>query len=122
MNGSLKSILCVFVVAAAPYASAQQIKIVGLGASPCSQFLKDIREQPQTEREYLAWAQGFMSAVLLRAPPGKDENLDLLPDEFAIEKQAAFLRRACGNTPDTSFSDGVLELYLALRGTPRQRL
>ncbi len=107
---------------ASTIASAQQVKIVGLGAAPCEQFLREIRERPQVERKYLAWAQGFMSAVLLRAPPGKDENLDLLPDGFPIDRQAEFLSKFCSASPDASFSDGVLELYLALRGTPRQRL
>src|SRR5262249_8868153 len=59
-------------------------KIVGLGATPCPQFERETRERPELQREYLAWAQGFMSGVLMSRPPGVDEGLDLNPRSFGL--------------------------------------
>lgn len=71
-------------------ARAQSIKIVGIGASTCARFLQEIEGKPQSERDYFAWAQGYMSGLLIRAPAGKDEDLDLTPPAFPLLKQAAF--------------------------------
>ncbi len=97
---------------------AQQVKIVGVGAASCSKFLEDISKAPLVERDYLAWMQGYLSALLLRAPPGKDDDLDLLPPGFLLEKQASFLRYFCERNRQSDFNDGVNELYRALRGKP----
>lgn len=96
-------------------ARAQALKIVGIGASTCARFNELIGRNPPTERDYVAWAQGFMSGVLIRAPKGVDENLDLLPPTFPLQKQADFLRNFCRNNPNRDYSDGVLDLYRLLR-------
>ena len=96
------------------------MKIVGIGASSCARFHEEIARSPSTERDYFAWAQGFMSGVLLRAPLGQDETLDLAPPSFSLGKQAAFLREFCSKKPSQNFADAVLELYLRLRG-PKSR-
>ena len=43
-------------------------KIVGLGATSCLQFTNDVKQNPAVQRDYLAWAQGFMSSILLSRP------------------------------------------------------
>lgn len=96
-------------------AGAQSIKIVGVGASSCAQFLKDIEAGPQIERGYFAWAQGYMSGLLIRAPAGKDEDLDLTPPAFPLKKQANFLRSYCLRNSGDDFSDAVNMLYRTLR-------
>ena len=96
-------------------AEAREAKIVGIGATTCARYLAQIEGRPQTERDFIAWAQGFMSGVLLRAPPGRDEGLDLMPKNFSVQKQANFLRRWCENNKGSDFSDGVLILYRTLR-------
>ena len=90
-------------------------KIVGLGASTCTQFVRDVMKNPAVQRDYLAWAQGFMSAILLGRPPGIDENLDLIPTTFPLHKQLAFLREYCQKHATEDFSDAVLVLYKNLR-------
>ena len=55
-------------------AEAPKAKIVGLGAATCQQFNDDVKSNPLVRRDYLAWAQGFMSGVLLSRPPGVDEG------------------------------------------------
>jgi hypothetical protein len=75
----------------APDAYGQHVKIVGIGASSCAHFSKGVARNSQVERDYFAWAQGFMSAVLLSAPKGQDESLDLSPEVFPIQRQASFL-------------------------------
>lgn len=99
-------------------ARAQVVNIVGIGAVSCARFNEEIARNPQAERDYLAWAQGFMSGALLRAPKGVDEDLDLLPPSFALDKQAAFLRAFCAEKPHQDYSDAVHALYKHLKGAP----
>lgn len=101
---------------AASSAQAQMAKIVGIGASSCAHFNEEIARNPRTERDYFAWAQGYMSGVLMRAPLGVDEKLDLAPPSFPLQEQAAFLRKFCSNGLSQAYADAVLELYLRLRG------
>ena len=94
------------------------MKIVGIGASSCARFLQEIEGNPGAERDYFAWAQGYMSGLLIRAPAGKDEDLDLTPPAFPLLKQAAFLRTFCATNRDADFSDAVNTLYRTLRAPP----
>lgn len=97
---------------------AQSVKIVGIGASSCQFFLREINGKPEIEKNFFAWAQGYMSGLLLRAPQGKDEDLDLDPDVYPLLRQAEFLRSFCTRNPDADFSDGVNDLYRTLRAPP----
>ncbi|BCB17134.1 hypothetical protein [Bosea sp. ANAM02] len=99
-------------------ANAQMVKIVGIGASSCQYFARETNGKPEVEKNFFAWAQGYMSGLLLRAPPGKDEDLDLEPALLPLLKQAEFLRNFCDRNPDADFSDGVIELYKTLRAPP----
>lgn len=99
-------------------AAAQAVKIVGIGAAPCTTFLQQASADPRTGREYMAWAQGYLSGLLMRAPEGKDENLDLLPPSFPLRKQAEFLRVYCETNRGADFSDAVENLYKTLRAPP----
>ena len=97
---------------------AQPVKIVGIGATQCDKYLSDIDGNVIAEREYFAWAQGYMSGLLIRAPAGKDEGLNLEPATFPLLKQAAFLRTFCQTDPSADFSDGIHVLYRTLRAPP----
>jgi hypothetical protein len=94
---------------------AQPAKIVGTGAVSCGTFLSDIARNPIFEREYFSWAQGYMSGILMRAPPGKDENLDLTPPEFPVKAQIDFFRQFCTEHQQDDFSDAAAYLYQRLR-------
>lgn len=107
------SLLCLMMSQA--HADPGGRKIVGLGATSCSQFSKDTNENPSLQRDYLAWAQGFMSGILLSRPPAVDLGLDLNPPEFSLLKQLEFLRDYCGQRPSEDFSDAVAALYKRLR-------
>lgn len=96
-------------------ALAQSVKIVGLGASTCQQYLSDIQNNVAIEREYISWAQGYLSGLLIRAPAGVDENLDLTPPSFPLLRQAEYLRTFCATQPKLEFPDAVQELYRTLR-------
>ena len=97
-------------------ASAQQTvaKIVGLGAATCIDFTNDIERNPAMQRDYLAWAQGFMSGILLSRPAGVDKGLDLNPQEFGLLKQLEFLRQHCAENRSSDFADAVVALYKVL--------
>lgn len=113
-------LMCFLVVAlvfSADPAWAQYVKIVGIGSSTCAVFNAEIAATPMIECDYLAWAQGYMSRALVRAPSGVDEGLNLTPVSFPLSKQADFLREFCGANETRDYSDGVRELYRRLRGS-----
>lgn len=96
-------------------AEAPKAKIVGLGAATCRQFNDDVRSNPLVRRDYLAWAQGFMSGILLSRPPGVDEGLDLNPTTFDLINQLHFLEDHCDRNTSLDFADAVEALYKRLR-------
>lgn len=99
---------------AARDARAQPLKatIVGLGAATCQQFNDDVRSTPLIGKDYLAWAQGFMSGILSSRPPSVDEGLDLAPPTL---RQLDFLGDCCARNASLDFSDGVAALFKRLR-------
>lgn len=97
-------------------AYAQSVRIVGLGATTCARFLQEVRGKPLLERDYFAWAQGYMSGIVISAPPKVDESLNLAPLSFPLQEQAAYLRDFCATNPSADYSDGVLALYHKLGG------
>ena len=52
-------------------ATAETVKIVGLGASTCARFNQEIGENPKLQRDYFAWTQGFMSGALIPSSSGR---------------------------------------------------
>ena len=96
-------------------AEALKANIVGLGAATCVQFNDDVKSNPLVRRDYLAWAQGFMSGILLSRPPGVDAGLDLNPATFGLISQLHFLEDYCVKNTSLDFSDGVEALYKRLR-------
>jgi hypothetical protein len=111
------SSIALLAVDARPELRAQEpkAKIVGLGAATCQQFNDDVRSNPLVRRDYLAWAQGFMSGVLLSRPPGVDEGLDLNPSTFDLINQLHFLEDHCAQNTSADFADAVEALYKRLR-------
>ena len=96
-------------------AEAPKARIVGLGATTCRQFNDDVKSNPVLRRDYLAWAQGFMSGILSSRPPGVDEGLDLNPATFGLIDQLQFLEDRCAENASLDFSDIVEALYKRLR-------
>jgi hypothetical protein len=96
-------------------AGAQTARIVGIGAATCEEFLRHVEGNPNVQRDYFAWAQGFMSGIILRAPPGRDEQLNLNPSTFPLSKQVEFIRASCGSNSPQNYSDAVISLYIRLR-------
>lgn len=96
-------------------AQAPKAKIVGLGAATCQRFNDDVRSNPLIRRDYLAWAQGYMSGIILSRPAGVDEGLDLNPATFGLVNQLHFLEDHCAKNASLDFSDAVEALYKRLR-------
>ena len=90
-------------------------RIVGLGAATCRQFTADAAADPQVQKDYLAWAQGFMSGIILSRPPGVDAGLDLNPPTFGLMAQLRFLEDHCAQNEAVDFSTAVEALYKRLR-------
>jgi len=96
-------------------AEPQTRDVVGLGATTCQQFAKDIGANPQIRMDYLAWAQGFMSGILLSRPTGVDAGLNLTPPTFGLISQLDFLQDYCAQHSSANFGDAVEALYKRLR-------
>lgn len=96
-------------------AEAPKAKIVGLGATTCQRFSDDVKYNPLLRRDYLAWAQGFMSGIILSRTPGIDVGLDLNPITFDLINQLHFLEDHCARNVALDFSDAVEALYKRLR-------
>lgn len=71
-------------------AESQKAKIVGLGAATCQRFSDDVKANPVLRRDYLAWAQGFLSGIILSRPPGMDEGLEPRPGNVRSCRPIAF--------------------------------
>lgn len=114
------SALALFLTASAMMARAQAptTKIVGIGAATCMEFVENLNTTPAIARDYLAWAQGFMSGILLSRPVGIDESLDLNPPSFGLRQQLELLRQHCVRNPSQDFSDAVVTLYKRFRQKP----
>lgn len=100
---------------AAEEQEARTAQIVGLGAATCRQFVADVAADPRVRRDYLAWAQGFMSGIILSRPPGVDVGLDLNPPGFGLMAQLKFLEDHCVRNETADFSSAVEALYKRLR-------
>ena len=97
-------------------AFAQTAKIVGTGAVSCIRFNQAVDAAPQSMREYFAWAQGYMSGVMMRSPAGVDDALDLSSNALPIVEQMRFVRRYCALHVDGEYADAIQALYHALGG------
>lgn len=91
------------------------VKIVGLGAASCATFREDIEKTPDLERVYFAWAQGYMNGLMIRAPEGQDEGIDLTPREIGLHAQLSFLHKFCTENSGGNYADGIHSLYQLLR-------
>ena len=94
---------------------AQTRKIVGMGATTCQRFNADVATHLASRRDYLAWAQGYMSGILLGRPAGVDDGLDLDPTTFSLLNQLKFLEDYCAGNASMDFGDAVEALYKRLR-------
>lgn len=62
------------IAAAVQAQPAQIVDMVGIGAATCAQFNEETTSKPPVERDYVAWAQGFMSGFLLIPSPIKQNR------------------------------------------------
>jgi hypothetical protein len=95
-------------------ATAQTVKLTGLGAGTCKEFNQDVARNWQIQRDYFAWAQGYMSCLLMRAPAGIEDATDLNPPTYPLIKQVEFLRDFCAHNVVGYYADGVESLYRSL--------
>jgi hypothetical protein len=88
----------------------------GPGASSCLKFALDYTRNPVSEEQYFIWAQGYMSAIVMMAPGGMDDNLDLMPASYMKDSQKARIRSICAQDPQRSYGHAVRGLYRHLGG------
>ena len=88
----------------------------GPGTSSCLKFALDHTKNAPTEEQYFIWAQGYMSAIVMTAPGGIDDALDLLPALYPKESQLAWIRSVCAQDPQRSYAHAVRVLCRHLGG------
>ena len=87
----------------------------GAGTSLCSAFLGEYAQNPHTTAwVYLSWAQGYLSAINLQRSRSGEAAADMLPSDFDLPKQVAFLQTYCRSLPDRHFDQAVTEMYFEL--------
>lgn len=96
-------------------AASSKSKVVGLGAVTCQRFKDDVKSNAILRRDYMAWAQGFMSGKLASQPGGVDDQLNLNPVTYDLVNQLHFLEDHCSQNESLRFSDAVTALYERLR-------
>jgi hypothetical protein len=101
---------------------AQPVQIAGIGVSRCAEFNRQRADAPPIEDYYFVWAQAFMSGVLLRAEPERDQTVKLVSAQFDPDRQREFLRDYCTKNPLRYFFHAVAALYQRLGGTSLDHL
>lgn len=115
MRANHKGMCLAALIAAASLGSAGATEIVGLGSQPCKEFMNVARsgQSPQAA-SYLAWSQGFMSAVNLSRNQRKLQPKKFNQTKFTPEQQLATLSAYCQKNRESSFASAVITLYRRL--------
>ena len=82
----------------------------GIGTTPCGQFARLYRDNPQyTEEIFFAWGSGFMTALNLGSvrEMGKYRHFGSMP----LEVQKDFLRTYCASNPLKDYISALLALW-----------
>ena len=85
-------------------------KIVGPGATPCQRFNADIATNPASRRDYLAWAQGYMTGLNKSSTAPKNLR------GWRLEQQRQHIRAFCDKRPLAMIGDAVDDLFTNLPG------
>ncbi|MBN8958735.1 MAG: hypothetical protein J0H17_19540 [Rhizobiales bacterium] len=107
--------LCLLPSLMIPASAQDPVKIIGIGATTCRQFVHDATTTPATQRQYLAWLQGYLSGIVIGRPAGVDEGIDLIPEDFPLSAQLKFVRDYCLSVPSASFADAIEALFREFR-------
>lgn len=113
----LTAIYCCSLIVRATAAEPLQseVKIVGIGAANCAEFVRESRANPIVEKHFIAWMQGYMSGIMVGRPSGSDEGIDLMPGSFPLRTQIEFVREYCLPRQNSPFAEAVEVLYRKLR-------
>ena len=99
-----------------PPVMAEPANTAGAGTRLCSVFLREYEQDPRTTAWiYLSWAQGYLSAVNLQRAHAGEIVVDMLPAEFDLSRQVAFLRDYCRDLPHRYFDQATIAMYQELR-------
>jgi hypothetical protein len=90
-------------------------KITGLGSVTCQRFLDDKKSNAILRRDYMAWAQGFLSGIRVSQAAGIDDQLNLSPVTYDLVNQLHFLEDYCERNAKQLYSNAVAALYQRLR-------
>jgi hypothetical protein len=104
--------LATALLAAVSLGSACATEIVGLGSQRCREFVAVARNKQSAQAAgYLAWSQGFMSAVNLSRNAHKLHPKKFDQPQFSTEQQFASLSAYCEKNRENSFASAVISVY-----------
>jgi hypothetical protein len=87
---------------------------MGAGISTCAEFAKDYSGNPDyVEREYFAWAQGYMTGLNSVLEHARDL------DKLTIQSQRAWIRLYCDRHPLLMYKTAVEDLFEGLKSPKR---
>jgi hypothetical protein len=104
----------VLLIALPGLASAQSGTIAGAGAMRCSDFTRVGRANDPAAGGFVAWAQGFMSAINIARDGDKKSLRTLVPQGRGADRQVGFLLAWCARQPNARFTSAALALYRSL--------
>ena len=90
--------------------------IMGAGNLSCAQFVQMYEGDPSLiEKISFSWTQGFMSAANQAAIAASTQPVNLVPEEWPVRSQMAFIRDYCASNPSNAYAVAALKLFEQLR-------
>jgi hypothetical protein len=104
----------IMVVLAAVTGHASAGDLLGFGGLPCSEFLQESADS-EKEMIYFVWATGFMGAWNYEAVVTGRPAVNMLPPDFPVKDQQAFIKSFCYRNPTLPYVGGAASLYWTMR-------
>ena len=96
-------------------AHAEPAYYAGMGVLPCSTVNVVLRSSPDLAKEFLDWAQGFLSGMNEVLKSHNIPVTDAMPTGFGSDVQRAYLIGLCREDPQLVFAFAVRRLWDELR-------
>jgi hypothetical protein len=120
MRFLLHAALAVALITAVAARALAEAASAGFGVSLCSVYINEIthkipRVPSDADASYYSYTQGYMSALNLIAGLNNYTATDLLPNDFLVDAQKAFIFRWCHQNPGRDYETATLALYTLMR-------
>lgn len=95
--------------------ASKPVEMIGLGIAKCSEFVSEWESDKKAAiPAYFAWSQGFMTSFNMTRNQKKLPTKTFSDNDFAMEKQLAYLVSYCKVNPARDFAAATIHLYMEL--------